>query len=120
MQEKIKSSLSQFLILSIAVSVICVLSGGVLYLMQMGQETVAYQVFSPKSETYTGFRQVIWGILQFKPQALIILGFLILVVSQMLRVLALGFFFLETREIFLGLASFFIFIILLYSMLWHE
>lgn len=119
MQEKIKSWLSWLLLISILLSVGCVLTGALLYLLQEGQTAVSYQHFSQASTTYTAYMPILQGAFHFDSASLILLGFLILVFSQIFRVLVLGFFFLQTAEYLLALSSFFIFIVLIYSMLWH-
>src|SRR5689334_13021060 len=118
MQERIKKWLSGFLLSSIFLSVLFVLTGGTLYLLQQGQDLVSYQHFFQPSLNYSHFTFLIHNIFKLDPFALILVGFLILVFSQIIRVLLLGFFFLQTAEYLLALASFFIFIILMYSTLW--
>ena len=112
--------LSRLLMGAILLSLILVITGGVFYLLQEGQRPIHYHSFSRLSGAYTSFKDIGEALLALKPLALIELGFLILVASQILRVLILGFFFFSRSEYILGLSSFFIFIILIYSMLWHE
>lgn len=120
MQDRINNWLSWFLLLSIFLSVIVVILGASLYLLQEGHQAASYQNLSPHSTTYTAFLPILQDALGLDPSALILLGFLILVFSQVLRVLILGFFFLQTAEYLLALSSFFIFFVLIYSMLWRE
>jgi len=119
-EEKIKAAISLVLSLGTLLAVIFVVSGATFYLLQQGQKPISYQAFSTTSHTYTAIRPIILGAFNLEPFALIFLGFLSLVFSQILRVLILGFFFLKSSEYLLALSSFFIFIILIYSMLWQK
>lgn len=119
-QEKLKSWLSLLLLLGILLAVIFVIIGAGIYLLQQGHNPASYQTLSKGSNTFTSISSVLQGSFRFDPFALILLGFLILVFSQVLRVFILGFSFLHTSEYVLALSSFFIFIVLIYSMLWHE
>ncbi len=117
MQKKINLGLSWLLLLGIFLAVILVLSGAILYLLQHGSNPLSDQHLSTVSLTYyTTYSPIFQGALHFEPFALILLGFLILVFSQILRVLVLGCYFLQGAEYWLALSSFFIFIVLMYSM----
>ncbi len=119
MQEKIKIWLSWLLLASIFLSVLLVALGALLYLLQEGQMPVSYSQFS-QATSYKSYLPILQGALGLDPASLILSGFLILVFSQVFRVGALGFFFFQSAEYLLALSSFFIFIVLIYSMLWHE
>jgi uncharacterized membrane protein len=117
-EEKLRSWLSVMLMLGIFLALLVVLTGALLYLLKEGQNPIAYQNVTKPASTYTAILPVIKGSLSFDPFALVLLGFLILVVFQLLRVLILGCFFLKTAEYLLAFSSFFIFSILTYSLLW--
>jgi uncharacterized membrane protein len=120
MPEKIKQSLSRLLLLSMGLAVLLVLSGAMLYLLQNGQAPVSFSHFSTLSPTDTTLLPIVQDALHFDPFGLILLGFLVLVFSQILRVLVLGFYFLQGGEYRLAVSSFFIFVVLLYSILWRH
>ena len=115
MQQRIKIGLSWLLALGIFLSVILVLTGGLIYLKQEGQTLVSYKNVIHPSQDYSSFISIFRGSLELNPFALILLGFLVLVFSQILRVFVLGCFFLQKAEYLLALSSFFIFLILMFS-----
>jgi uncharacterized membrane protein len=120
MTARINQWLSLLLMVGILLSLILVFLGGVFYLIQEGQQPIHYQSFSSLSTPYTSFSSIRQGLMSWQPLAFVELGFLILVLSQILRVLVLGCFFWSLAEYLLAFSSFFIFLILIYSMLWHE
>ena len=119
MQEKIYSRLSILLILGILIAVLLVITGASLYLLQNGGNLISHEHLSQFSGTSFSFIQILHEAKAFKPLALIQLGFFILVFFQILRALLIGFFFLRSTEYVLAFSSFFIFIVLVYSMLGH-
>lgn len=118
--ERIKTWLSFLLLLGIFLATSLVVIGAIIYLSEQGQKIISYQALSQLSPAYTSINGVIQAALALNPLALILLGFLLLVASQILRVFVVGLFFLQNAEYLLAFSSFFIFIILIYSMLWHE
>jgi len=116
MQEKIKGRLSLLLLAGIFLSAALVLCGAFLYLWKHGQLPMTFPRFGKTPLSYTAIFPVLQGLRLGDPAAFIFSGFLVLVFSQVLRVLVLGIYFLQGQEYWLALASGFIFIVLLYSL----
>jgi|GEM_PF-6676510 len=120
MEKNLKKWLSLLLLFSIFLSLILVILGGLGFLAQHSQEDVSYQHFLPGADNLTSLRAIWEALITGQPLGLVQLGFLILVFAQIIRVLVLACFFWRSSEFILAISSFFIFLVITYSMLWRE
>ena len=118
--KKIEAIISNLLLLGTIASLIIVTVGGMGYLMQHGKDTIGYyHSFHTGIHPYSSLNQIWQGVLAISPLALVQAGFLVLITTQTIRVALVAWFFANSREYRLTLASVFIFIVLLYSTLWR-
>lgn len=111
--------IGQILRWGLFLSVIISLIGGILYLRQYGHDPIHYQAFhaEPKHlKTTFGIVHAAWslsatGVIQF--------GLLILVLTQILRVILTIWLFLQEKDVFFVGISVIILIVLIYSIFWR-
>lgn len=85
--ERMQKIIGVFMIASVLVSVLLVAIGGVLYLHHLGDVKVNYQSFQGQGLNFSGLLNFVRAAFAFNPQGLIMLGILILVLSQIIRVI---------------------------------
>jgi uncharacterized membrane protein len=91
----------------VALSVVFILLGGVVYLLQEGNQAVHYQTFQPLAPSLTTIPGILSGLF-FSPLAWIQSGILILLMTQVVRVALTGLLFVRSRDVFFSGVSFFI------------
>lgn len=101
-------------------SVVIVLMGGSLYLLQNGGHLIHYQVFEQGSKANLSALSEIWGdVFSFSARGIIELGLLVLVFTQVLRVVLTAWMFFVVRDYFFTIISLLILGVLIYSIFWR-
>tara|TARA_R110000868_G_scaffold244441_1_gene500747 strand:+ start:2404 stop:2766 length:363 start_codon:yes stop_codon:yes gene_type:complete len=114
----LKSGLTIILQLGIFLSIALVLSGGLWFLVQHGNEPLLHNAYL--ATRYDIDIITIWQSPRlFSPIGLIELGLLVLVAAQVLRVALLGCYYALIRDHWLMSFSFFILVVILYSLIWQ-
>lgn len=111
--------IGEVLSIGLLLSVLIVLIGGIFYLIQNANLLIHYQVFQQESNTVLSFSQWWNQKNDFPAQSIILLGFFILVLTQVIRVILTAFMFLIRREYIFTVISLFILGVLLYSLFWR-
>lgn len=109
---KMELFIGEVLRLGLILSVSIVLVGGILFLIQHGQEIVQYSLFQQPAESSKNTF--------FSPEGIILFGFLVLVAIQLVRVSLIVWLFLKNREFFFTGLSLFILVIIIYSLFWRR
>lgn len=115
--KKTEIFIGQVLRWGLLLSVVVVLIGGILYLVQNGHQTIHYSSFQvEKGHSLTDIMQntvtlTAAGIIQF--------GLLLLVFTQIIRVALTTWLFAQKRDIFFTSISVMILIVLIYSIFWR-
>ena len=118
-KNKMQDYMSIILLIGIFASIILVLLGGSLYLIQYGNES--YLTSLPLTDAYHPTINQVWHIaLSFTPLGLITLGLLMLVLTQMVRVALLIWFYAMLEDYWFTIISTFILFVLMYSLLWRH
>ena len=111
--------IGQMLWLGLLLSMLIVLVGGTLYLIQNGSSLVHYQVFKGHHNNFHTYSGIINAARAFSAVGIIQLGLLILVFTQVLRVALTVWLFIKEKDYpFIGI-SLFILGILIYSLFWR-
>lgn len=95
--------------IGVCLSFLLVITGGLCELYQHGHELINYGVFPLHSRITTSI-----------PQVLISIGILVLVLTQVMRVVVAGWFFLRLRDYFFVSITVFILMIMLFNLIWHR
>ncbi len=113
---KMEEMIGLLLTIGVIISSTLVLIGGILFLWQHGSENMKMELL--QTGTYSpSFQQLYQSIFTFSSTALIELGLFVLVITQLLRVGLLGLFYLAQRDYVFTLISFFILLMLIYSII---
>jgi uncharacterized membrane protein len=115
-QKDLEKSMRFLLTLSIILSVILVLLGGILYLSESGKTLFEPTAYSGKSAITFNLSHLWQDLLQFKSSALIALGLLILAFTQILRVFTVGYYFFSLKDKSFIIISAFIFLLLVFAL----
>lgn len=102
------------------ISVIIVLIGGVLYLLQNGSQFIHYQTLQHDTKSSVTLLDILRGSFSFSPVSLVWLGLLILVLTQVIRVALTVVLFIVERDFIFACISGLILIILIYSIFWRS
>lgn len=117
-----KISVSEILIgrvlrLGVLIATAIVLLGGGLFLIQHGSEIHINPIFVNTHPVFS-FDAIFDGILKFESRSLILLGLLVLLLTQLIRVFLTACYFTQEKEKQYFWASVFVFVALVYS-IWH-
>lgn len=112
--------IGQMLRAGLLLSVLVVLVGGVMYLIQNGHETIHYRVFQPEASDLSTMSGILATALTFSAPGIIQLGLLILVLTQVLRVALTAWLFAQERDFLFTWISLIILAILIYSVFWRR
>lgn len=115
--KQMQDTLSIILTIGIWLATALVLIGGILFLIQHGHETVQIEFMQDYQLT---IRKIITDALSLTPLGIIELGILTLVVTQVLRVALLAYFYITIKDYWFTLFSLFILMVLLYSFIWRS
>lgn len=116
---KIEKMITLILIVGTLISICLVMTGGIIYLLENGNTTLASTLL--KSNNYHLNINSIWQNIQsFSSIGLIELGLLSLVTTQILRVGLLCWFYIITKDYWFIGFSMFILAILIYSSFWRN
>jgi uncharacterized membrane protein len=110
--------IGKIMLLGVIFSASSVLYGGMLYLLRDGQMNFQKIYLSSTIDPFT-LHGLYLGIKNFDPKAYVLLGVLILVLTQLLRVVITAWVFLKNKETFLFVASTFVFLMLAGSFFVH-
>lgn len=111
---KMQRNLNFILILGVLVSVILVMSGGSIFLMHYGSE-LASEEFVYVADYSTNVIRIFHSALSFSPLGMIELGLVVLVATQIVRVMYLCMFYGRTRDYWFMGMSLFIFCVMVYG-----
>ncbi|MHB1948607.1 MAG: DUF1634 domain-containing protein [Gammaproteobacteria bacterium] len=100
-------------------SVLIVLIGGALYLMQNGHELIHYSTFQEEPRHVHTMRGILHSALTFSAVGIIQFGLLVLVLTQVLRVAMTVWLFVQERDAVFTWISLIILVILIYSIFWR-
>jgi len=112
---KIEDLISIILTIGIVISCLLVLVGGILFLSQHTGENISLVSLQTTHYTPTSFKQVLQNVFSFSANAIIELGLFALVITQIVRVGLLALFYFYQKDSKFTLISFFIFSLLIYS-----
>jgi uncharacterized membrane protein len=112
--QSIELLIGRVLRVGLIASVLIVLTGGVFYLLQNGHQDIHYQVFQYTS-TFSSITNILHEAFTRSPAGIIQLGLLVLVLTQVLRVLLTIGLFLKIKDYLFTIISLIIFAILVYS-----
>jgi uncharacterized membrane protein len=102
------------LLMGTLISAVIVILGGLFYLLQYGNENMHTEFL--QSDTYQLSIKQLWQMaLSFSSKGIIMLGLLSLVMTQIVRVALLTWFYMILRDYWFILFSVFILIVLIYS-----
>lgn len=107
--------IAKILIVGVILSALVVLFGGSLFLMHHAFDPHVNPLFSSTHYIFS-FVDTIQGIFEFNPNSFVLLGFFILLLTQVVRVFLTGLYFIERKEKFYSWISFFILAVLIYSL----
>lgn len=117
--KKMEEMISITLTIGMVISMFFVIVGGCLYLMQVGNKTMAVQLM--QTDIHALNVKLIWHTARsLSPLGLIELGLLTLVATQVIRVGLLVFYYGAIRDYPFALISLFILIVLTYSLIWRN
>jgi uncharacterized membrane protein len=117
-EKKLKLIMAILLQISIVVAVFLVLTGGIIYLWQHGQDPLELHIAANANYSFSLFS--IWhSAILFSPLGLIQLGMLVLVLAQVLRVGLLCGYYTYIRDYWFMAFSYFILGVILYSLIWQ-
>lgn len=115
---QLKNIMSVLLLFGTFTAIIIVIIGGVKYLTLFGGETFKTSLLG--LEPYqTSVRQILSAALTFSPEGIIEFGLLILVLTQLFRVMLLLCYYAIIRDYWFILISLIITLILTYSLFWR-
>lgn len=112
--EKGKFFIGKVMSIGAILSVVLILSGGIIYLFLNGKTLVHYESFRPISPPLPIFRNI-WNNLLRTPLAWIQSGLLALVLLQIIRVALTAWMFVKIKDIYFSLISIFILLVLIYA-----
>lgn len=110
--KKIQREMSIILLLGIGLATFLLLLGSGLYLWQEGNKNFALEQLHSNALQTSSIPSL------FSPLGLVALGLFTMVLTQVLRVALLVFFYIKTRDLLFALFSLFILFVLIYSLLW--
>ena len=115
----IQDKISLILLVGILAAIGLVFLGGIIYLFQVGNENLQMELL--QSITYkTSLKQIISKALSLSPLGIIELGLMILVITQLLRIALLTWFYFIIRDYWFTVFSIFILSVLVYSLIWRN
>lgn len=106
--------MSWILTTGMLISLFLVILGGIMYLIQYGNEPLNIKLLQANHD-YTTLKQIWQGVYSFSPFGIIQLGVIVLVATQVARVGLLIWFYTLIRDYGFALISVFILLIILYS-----
>lgn len=92
-----------------------VLIGGIFYLMQNGADNAQAQLLNPTT-IYRSLSSIWLAATQFQPLGIIAIGFIALVLTQVVRVGLLIIYYLSIKDYFFTLVCLFVFVTLLFGL----
>lgn len=115
---QLNDMMSLILLFGIIISTTLVFMGGMAYLFKYG--SMDFQTALHQSTIYqTSIKTIFANVLQFLPFTIIEFGLLSLVITQILRVALLAFYYLSLRDYWFAIFSIFILCLLSYSLFWR-
>ncbi|MFI4955019.1 MAG: DUF1634 domain-containing protein [Gammaproteobacteria bacterium] len=116
--QAIQLQIGKLLLIGILVSVFIVSSGGIYYLISFGHESIYTQSFYLQKPQPTTLDAMFAGAINLTPLGIIQFGVFILVVTQLLRVMLVTWYFVKIRDRVFVAISLFILLVVTYSLLW--
>jgi uncharacterized membrane protein len=96
-----------------------ILLGGILFLVSQGQTTLDYRAFHGEPDDLKQLSGIVSGAMHGYDRAIIQLGLVILIATPVVRVLFSAFAFLKARDyLYVGISGF-VFLVLMYSLIYH-
>lgn len=117
--ESIQLTISKLMIIGIVISLLLVAGGGIFYLSLHGSEIVSFSTFHQEPQTLTSIRGILRDAISLAPRGIIQLGLLVLLLTQVLRVILTTWFFAKIHNSVFVWISLFILAVLIYSVFWH-
>lgn len=111
--------ISRLLLTGIVISLLLIITGGLLYLAQHGGDIVNYRSFHGEPVILTSFLGILTDAFYLKPVGIIQLGLLLLFLTQILRVALTAWLFLKEKSLFFVVISMIILFILIFALLWN-
>jgi uncharacterized membrane protein len=116
--KKMEETMSIILLLGVMISSVLVIIGGAIYLYQYGSENMHIELML--SNQYQTNAEMIWKSARtLSAVGIIELGLLALVITQIVRVALLVWFYGKIRDYWFILISTFILLVLIYSLIWR-
>lgn len=113
----LKDLIGVILIIGALISIAVVSIGAVWYLLENGAQHMQHIIFQPETYQLTVLEVLRSMLKPWTPIVLIELGLIILIATQILRVLLLAIYYTLERDIYFAPISIFILLLLLYSFL---
>lgn len=113
--DKVQLMIGKLLLIGLLISLLFTIAGGVMFLIEHGQEKGYYQIYHKEPKELASTAQVWSEALTFTPLGMIQLGLLLLVVGQLARVALTAWFFSVTKEWIFVFLSLFILAVLIYT-----
>ncbi|SRR5579883_450792 len=117
--EKMQKTLGIMLLIGISIALGLVIVGGIFYLIHYGSDPLQMELL--QAEAYQlSIKKICYSAFTLSPTGIIELGLLILVMTQLLRVAILAWFYFVMRDRWFTFFSGFILIMLIYSLIWRN
>lgn len=112
---KMQSAVGIILLIGVLISLFLVCYGGISFLIAHGNEPMPLDVFRLNSYR-TDFQLILGQAVSLSPLSIIEIGLIVLVATQLIRVILLTCFYALARDYWFTFFSFFILMILVYSL----
>lgn len=96
--ERMQAAVILLLKLGMGIALGLVSIGGISFLLQHGNDIINYQVFHGASFEVTSVRDILSAASSLTPYALMELGILILIITQIVRIAVVGWYFSKMRD----------------------
>jgi len=118
-KERLMLLMGTIFMIALMLSLVVTVIGGVYFLIDQGMESMHYETFVKEPPEKSSLK--IWqDALSFSPLNLIMLGILILILAQLLRIALVAWYYLRMQDFKFLLLSLFLLAILAYSLFWKN
>lgn len=111
--KEMQIALGWLLRIGVFLALLLVVSGGIIYLIHYGQMPADFHTFHGEPQTETSIVGILGGAWGLHPRDLIQLGILVLIVTQILRVVFVAWFFAKLKDYKFTLISLFVLVAIL-------
>ena len=116
---KLDGQIGMLLRIGMLTAAFVILVGGILFLASQGQTRLDYRVFHGEPENLKMLSGILLGAMHGNARAIIQFGLVILIATPVARVLFSAFAFLKAKDyLYVGISGF-VFVVLMYSLIYH-